>query len=228
MAVNPMTAYAPRALSETKSAQLAAIFEIPSDRVTSFQKRLLQIVENIEHIRSIDDQQFRATRVARPLDHIEKLSSELQAAVTKLPTMSQAYLEWQAITDHPDGWGVIEGHCQHVAELGRIAARAAGKVRLALPTKGAPVGHRGRSNRRYRGLRSFVARVVHEALTAGGRVTLNKAAETGNLLTFLEEFRAHLPRDLLPPPEKHPVSTYQRVIEEMRAANRARQSRVKP
>jgi hypothetical protein len=63
----------------------------------------------------------------------------------------------------------------------------------------------------------FIERLAFAALNAGGRWTLSKNDARGTFIDALEILRARLPHDFLPSSNKHPYSSYQRVLTRARS-----------
>jgi hypothetical protein len=66
-------------------------------------------------------------------------------------------------------------------------------------------------------LNNFIARLEFAARAAGGSWTLNKNDQSGTLIAALEVLRAHLPEGLIPARNKHPYSSYQRILTRARS-----------
>ena len=63
----------------------------------------------------------------------------------------------------------------------------------------------------------FITRLEFAARAAGGKWTLNKNEERGTLIDALEALREYLPSDFLPTSNKHPYSSYERILSSARS-----------
>jgi hypothetical protein len=63
----------------------------------------------------------------------------------------------------------------------------------------------------------FIRRLEFAARAAGGKWTLNKNEERGTLIDALEALREYLPGDFLPTSDKHPYSSYERILSSARS-----------
>jgi hypothetical protein len=108
-----------------------------------------------------------------------------------------------------------------LAKFHAIAELLAGQIRLAQieadrwisATRGRPRGA-GKSGI---AMDKLIRRLEFAARAAGGTWTLNKNDQSGTLIKALELLREHLPDGFVPSPEKHPYSSYQRVLTRARS-----------
>jgi hypothetical protein len=169
-----------------------------------------------------------AGKVAEPLEDVVKLARELEKALAVLIDERNV-----------DAWGanpwldaelrraiylrtgqIEEGDCielyrRHVSSLADAAGQAVAKVRAEMQERGPQPGMKHARQNYDPQLCHFVTRIAFDALRAGARAT---GDEAGTLIPLLEELRAYLPPEFLPPIDDHPCRSYQRMIERAREA----------
>lgn len=184
-------------------ARAAELGRIPAERRDVFHELVKPCVEYLclqaKAGESTNMETFLAGR--RLFEEIADLANELRCRLERVEDHASVVAEMLG--------SALEEHGGSVAEFVRLVRAVAARAGAATFSKGRPARHTW--------LRYLVEQLEFGALACGGDFTISKDREGGTIVEALEILRPHLPRGVLKVPGTHPVSTYNRILIEMRA-----------